>query len=72
MMIAAASTIVRYGMQVDPGNLLLLGTLGASTVIGLPGCARSVERSGFDWVLERECANCRSPPQPSVRSASED
>ena len=53
----AASTIVRYGMQVDPGNLLLLGTLGASTVIGLPGCARSVERSGFDWVLERECAN---------------
>ncbi len=53
----AGGAIVRYGMPVDPGNLLLLGTLGASTVIGLPGCARSLERSGFDWVLERECAN---------------
>ncbi|CAN5594634.1 molybdopterin-binding/glycosyltransferase family 2 protein [soil metagenome] len=53
----AGGAIVRYGMPVDPGNLLLLGTLGASTVIGLPGCARSLERSGFDWVLEHECAN---------------
>jgi molybdenum cofactor cytidylyltransferase len=53
----AGGAIVRYGMPVDPGNLLLLGTLNASTVIGLPGCARSLERSGFDWVLERECAN---------------
>ncbi len=53
----AGGAVVRYGMPVDPGNLLLLGTLGASTVIGLPGCARSLERSGFDWVLERECAN---------------
>ena len=53
----AGGAIVRYGMPVDPGNLLLLGSLGASTVIGLPGCARSLERSGFDWVLERECAN---------------
>ncbi|HET9993657.1 MAG TPA: NTP transferase domain-containing protein [Kofleriaceae bacterium] len=53
----AGGAILRYGMPVDPGNLLLLGSLGASTVIGLPGCARSLERSGFDWVLERECAN---------------
>lgn len=53
----AGGAIVRFGMPVDPGNLLLLGSLGASTVIGLPGCARSLERSGFDWVLERECAN---------------
>jgi molybdenum cofactor cytidylyltransferase len=53
----AGGAIVRYGMPVEPGNLLLLGTLGDSTVIGLPGCARSLDRSGFDWVLERECAN---------------
>jgi molybdenum cofactor cytidylyltransferase len=53
----AGGAIVRYGMPVDPGNLLLLGSLGASTVIGLPGCARSLERSGFDWVLERGAAN---------------
>lgn len=53
----AGGAITRYGMPVDPGNLLLLGSLGASTVIGLPGCARSLERSGFDWVLERGAAN---------------
>jgi len=49
-------TIIRFGMPVDPGNLLLLGTLGATPVIGVPGCARSLERSGFDWVLEHVCA----------------
>lgn len=53
----AGGTIIRFGMPSDPGNLLLLGTLGAATVIGLPGCARSLERSGFDWVLEAECAD---------------
>jgi molybdenum cofactor cytidylyltransferase len=52
----AGGTIVRFGMPVDPGNLLLLGRLGAATVLGVPGCARSLKPSGFDWVLERVCA----------------
>jgi molybdenum cofactor cytidylyltransferase len=52
----AGGTIARFGMPVDPGNLLLVGRLGAATVIGVPGCARSLDRSGFDWVLERSCA----------------
>ena len=52
----AGGSIVRLGMPVDPGNLLLLGRLGAGTVIGVPGCARSLKPSGFDWVLERVCA----------------
>jgi molybdenum cofactor cytidylyltransferase len=52
----AGGDIVRLGMPVDPGNLLLLGRLGAGTVIGVPGCARSLKPSGFDWVLERVCA----------------
>jgi molybdenum cofactor cytidylyltransferase len=52
----AGGEIVRLGMPVDPGNLLLLGRLGAGTVIGVPGCARSLKPSGFDWVLERVCA----------------
>jgi molybdenum cofactor cytidylyltransferase len=43
-------------MPVDPGNLLLLGTLRGATVLGVPGCARSLKRSGFDAVLERACA----------------
>ncbi|TCL09796.1 molybdenum cofactor cytidylyltransferase [Shimia isoporae] len=50
---AAGGTIERFGMPVDPGNLLFLGTLGEKPVIGLPGCARSPALNGADWVLER-------------------
>jgi molybdenum cofactor cytidylyltransferase len=53
---AAGGAVVRLGMPVDPGNLLLLGQLGPAAVIGVPGCARSLKPSGFDWVLERVCA----------------
>ena len=49
----AGGEIVRFGMPVDPGNLLLLARIGATNVIGLPGCARSPKRNGFDFVLER-------------------
>ncbi len=54
--IAAGGRIERFGMPVEPGNLLLLGRLGTASVIGLPGCARSPKLNGFDWVLERLCA----------------
>lgn len=54
--IAAGGHVERLGMPVDPGNLLCLGTLDARAVIGLPGCARSAKRNGFDWVLERLAA----------------
>ncbi len=54
--VAAGGTVERLGMPVDPGNLLCLGTLGGRAVIGLPGCARSPKRNGFDWVLERLAA----------------
>ena len=40
-------------MPVDPGNLLLLGEIRNTPVVGLPGCARSPTLNGFDWVLER-------------------
>jgi molybdenum cofactor cytidylyltransferase len=49
----AGGQVARFGMPVDPGNLLFLGTLGARPVIGLPGCARSPALNGADWVLER-------------------
>lgn len=49
----AGGTVTRFGMPVDPGNLLFYGTLGARPVIGLPGCARSPALNGADWVLER-------------------
>lgn len=49
----AGGRLERFGMPVDPGNLLFLGALGAAPVIGLPGCARSPALNGADWVLER-------------------
>ena len=49
----AGGTVERVGMPVDPGNLLVLGTLGGARVIGAPGCARSPASNGFDLVLDR-------------------
>lgn len=49
----AGGTVERLGMPVDPGNLILLGRLGAMPVIGAPGCARSPKENGFDFVLHR-------------------
>ncbi|MBM7066759.1 molybdopterin-binding protein [Actibacterium sp. 188UL27-1] len=50
---AAGGEVMRFGMPVDPGNLLVLGNLRGQPVIGLPGCARSPALNGADWVLER-------------------
>lgn len=52
----AGGTLVRFGMPVDPGNLIFLGALGGRPVLGLPGSARSPALSGADWVLERLAA----------------
>jgi molybdenum cofactor cytidylyltransferase len=49
----AGGNVHRFGMPVDPGNLLFLGRIGAKPVIGLPGCARSSVLNGADWVLSR-------------------
>lgn len=54
--VEAGGTVQHYGMPVDPGNLLLIGTLGRTPVIGLPGCARSPKYNGFDMVLQRLAA----------------
>ncbi|MEM9278918.1 MAG: molybdopterin-binding/glycosyltransferase family 2 protein [Pseudomonadota bacterium] len=44
---------IRFGMPVDPGNLMLLSEIQDKPVIGAPGCARSPAENGFDWVLQR-------------------
>ncbi|MFT4784128.1 MAG: molybdenum cofactor cytidylyltransferase [Paracoccaceae bacterium] len=49
----AGGQVARFGMPVDPGNLLFIGDLEGKPVIGLPGCARSPALNGADWVLER-------------------
>ncbi|MGJ8546751.1 MAG: molybdopterin-binding protein [Sulfitobacter sp.] len=50
---AAGGQVARFGMPVDPGNLLFIGDLAGRAVIGLPGCARSPALNGADWVLAR-------------------
>ncbi|OAN76173.1 molybdopterin biosynthesis protein [Sulfitobacter sp. EhC04] len=49
----AGGEVTRFGMPVDPGNLLFLGALNDRPVIGLPGCARAPALNGADWVLAR-------------------
>jgi molybdenum cofactor cytidylyltransferase len=49
----AGGEVFRFGMPVDPGNLLFHGRQAGRPVIGLPGCARSPALNGADWVLER-------------------
>ncbi|MCF3639031.1 molybdopterin-binding/glycosyltransferase family 2 protein [Rhizobium sp. TRM95111] len=56
---AAGGTVEHVGMPVDPGNLLVLGRIGAVPVLGAPGCARSPRENGFDWVLARILADER-------------
>jgi molybdenum cofactor cytidylyltransferase len=53
----ARGRVEHFGMPVDPGNLLLLGELGGTPIIGAPGCARSPKENGFDWILHRLLAN---------------
>ena len=50
---AFGGRIERFGMPVDPGNLLLLAARGDKPIVGAPGCARSPKENGFDWVLQR-------------------
>ena len=45
--------ILRFGIPVDPGNLLFLGMLSDKPIIGLPGCAKSPAINGADWVISR-------------------
>jgi molybdenum cofactor cytidylyltransferase len=49
----AGGEVVHLGMPVDPGNLLMVGKLDETVLFGLPGCARSLDPSGFDHVLRR-------------------
>src|SRR3569832_1083344 len=52
----AGGHVAVLGMPVDPGILLMAGTLEGRAVLGLPGCARSPRLNGFDFVLWRVLA----------------
>ena len=49
----AGGEVIRAGMPVDPGNLIVVGSYHGKPVLGAPGCARSPKENGFDWVLDR-------------------
>ena len=57
--VAAGGEVHHFGMPVDPGNLLFIGALGTTPVVGMPGCARSPKLNGFDWVLWRLLADLK-------------
>jgi molybdenum cofactor cytidylyltransferase len=58
---AIGGRIEHFGMPVDPGNLLLIGSAAGHPVLGAPGCARSPKENGFDWVLMRLLAGLKVP-----------
>ncbi len=60
---AAGGELEHFGMPVDPGNLLVLGRMGAAPVVVLPGCARSPRLNGADWVLQRLAAEIPVRPR---------
>ncbi|MEN3974535.1 molybdopterin-binding/glycosyltransferase family 2 protein [Emcibacter sp. SYSU 3D8] len=65
--VAAGGAVDHFGMPVDPGNLLLLGHVGAVPVVGMPGCARSPKVNGFDFVLQRLAAGLTVTPRDIMR-----
>ncbi|MEQ9465289.1 MAG: molybdopterin-binding/glycosyltransferase family 2 protein [Haliea sp.] len=54
--VSCGGEIDHFGMPVEPGNMLLLGHVGACPVINLPGCSRSPKLNGLDWVMQRMAA----------------
>jgi molybdenum cofactor cytidylyltransferase len=53
----AGGHVEHFGMPVDPGNLLLIGSIAGKPILGAPGCARSAKENGFDWILHRVLAD---------------
>jgi molybdenum cofactor cytidylyltransferase len=65
----AGGQILHLGIAVDPGNLTLLARHGSTPVLGVPGCARSIRRNGFDMVLEHVLAG-RMPSEDDLADMS--
>lgn len=49
----AGGTVTCFGAPVDPGNLVLLGSLDNLPILGAPGCARSPKTNIVDLLLPR-------------------
>ena len=57
----SGAEIIRFGIPVEPGNLLLLSKFKSFNkdiyIIGMPSCAKSPKENGLDWVLWRILSN---------------
>ena len=57
----SGAKIIRFGIPVEPGNLLLLSKFKSVKrdiyIIGMPSCAKSPKENGLDWVLWRILCN---------------
>jgi molybdenum cofactor cytidylyltransferase len=63
----AGGRVLRFGMPVDPGNLLLYAECAGRPVLVLPGSARSPRESGEDLVLRRLAAGIAVEPVDIAR-----
>ena len=59
----SGAKIIRFGIPVEPGNLMLLSKIKKNNktifIIGMPSCAKSPKENGLDWVLWRILANVK-------------
>lgn len=55
----ARGSVAHFGVPVDPGSLLMLGYIGATAVVGAPGCVKSLKRNVIDLILPRLLAGER-------------
>ncbi|WP_248928742.1 molybdopterin-binding protein [Paenibacillus hamazuiensis] len=52
----AGARVVSYGTPMLPGSMLLMGYLGKTPILGLPGCVMHDPYTSFDVLLPRICA----------------
>lgn len=56
---AVGGEIIRHGVPVEPGSLLLLAYWGRIPVVGVPGCVKGRRLNAFDLLLPRLLAGVR-------------
>jgi molybdenum cofactor cytidylyltransferase len=56
---AGGGIVAHFGVPVDPGSLLMLGYIGQTPVIGVPGCIKSPKTNVIDMILPRLLAGER-------------
>jgi len=52
--------VSHFGMPVDPGNLMLIGNVGDTPVLGAPGCAGARRKTASTGCFRGFSPDCRS------------